>query len=170
MLTMEMIRQAQERLRGVARVTPLNGAKTLGSNVYMKAENLQLTGAFKLRGAYNKLCTLTEEERARGVIACSAGNHAQGVALSAARLGIRSIICMPAGAPISKVEATKNYGAKVVLVPGTYDDIPSTIPTSSPVRAPSVLRSWTSCRKRIRWWFPSAAAGSSAAWPMPSRA
>ena len=116
MLTMEMIREAQERLRGVARVTPLNGAKTLGRNVYMKAENLQLTGAFKLRGAYNKLCTLTEEERARGVIACSAGNHAQGVALSAARLGIRSVICMPAGAPISKVEATKNYGAKVVLV------------------------------------------------------
>ena len=108
MLTMEMIRQAQERLRGVARVTPLNGAKTLGRNVYMKAENLQLTGAFKLRGAYSKLSTLTEEERARGVIACSAGNHAQGVALSAARLGIRSIICMPAGAPISKVEATKN--------------------------------------------------------------
>ena len=64
MLTMEMIREAQERLRGVARVTPLNGAKTLGRNVYMKAENLQLTGAFKLRGAYNKLCTLTEEERA----------------------------------------------------------------------------------------------------------
>ena len=122
MLTMEMIREAQERLRGVARVTPLNGAKTLGRNVYMKAENLQLTGAFKLRGAYNKLCTLTEEERARGVIACSAGNHAQGVALSATRLGIRSVICMPAGAPISKVEATKNYGAKVVLVPGTYDD------------------------------------------------
>ena len=122
MLTMEMIREAQERLRGVARVTPLTGAKTLGRGVYMKAENLQLTGAFKLRGAYNKLRSLTEEERARGVIACSAGNHAQGVALSAARLGIRSVICMPAGAPISKVEATKNYGAKVVLVPGTYDD------------------------------------------------
>ena len=64
MLTMEMIREAQERLRGVARVTPLTGAKTLGRGVYMKAENLQLTGAFKLRGAYNKLCTLTEEERA----------------------------------------------------------------------------------------------------------
>ena len=122
MLTMESIREAQARLRGVARVTPLTGAKTLGRGVYMKAENLQLTGAFKLRGAYNKLCTLTEEERARGVIACSAGNHAQGVALSATRLGIRSVICMPAGAPISKVEATKNYGAKVVLVPGTYDD------------------------------------------------
>lgn len=87
MLTMEMIREAQERLRGVARVTPLNGAKTLGRNVYMKAENLQLTGAFKLRGAYNKLCTLTEEERARGVIACSAGQPRPGVALSATRLG-----------------------------------------------------------------------------------
>ena len=122
MLTMKMIREAQERLRGVARVTPLNGAKTLGRNVYMKAENLQLTGAFKLRGAYNKLCTLTEEERARGVIACSAGNHAQGVALSATRLGIRSVICMPAGAPISKVEATRRYGADICLVPGVYDD------------------------------------------------
>mgnify|MGYP002537192788 CR=1 FL=1 len=122
MLTMEMIREAQERLRGVARVTPLNGAKTLGRNVYMKAENLQLTGAFKLRGAYNKLCTLTEEERARGVIACSAGNHAQGIALSATKLGIKSVICMPEGAPISKVEATRNYGAEVVLAPGVYDD------------------------------------------------
>ena len=122
MLTLQMIWEAREALRGVARVTPLNPAKNLGKNVYIKSENLQLTGAFKVRGAYNKLRSFTEEERARGVIACSAGNHAQGIALSATRLGMKSVICMPAGAPISKIEATRNYGAEVVLVPGVYDD------------------------------------------------
>ena len=120
MLTMEMIRDAQAALQGVARRTPLERAPKLG--LYIKAENLQLTGAFKLRGAYNKIRSLTPEEARRGVIACSAGNHAQGIALSASKLGIRSIICMPAGAPISKVEATRSYGAEVVLVPGVYDD------------------------------------------------
>lgn len=122
MLTLEMIWEAREALRSMARVTPLNPAKALGENVYIKSENLQLTGAFKVRGAYNKLRSLTPEERERGVIACSAGNHAQGVALSATNLGIKSVICMPAGAPISKIEATRNYGAEVVLVPGVYDD------------------------------------------------
>jgi len=122
MLDLEMIREAQEALRGVARVTPLTPAKNLGQNIYIKSENLQLTGAFKLRGAYNKLRSLSEEERKKGVIACSAGNHAQGIALSASKLGIKSIICMPAGAPLSKVEATRNYGAEVVLIPGVYDD------------------------------------------------
>ncbi len=122
MLTLEMIREAREALKDVARVTPLNPTKSLGKNVYIKCENLQLTGAFKLRGAYNKLRTLSPEERERGVIACSAGNHAQGIALSATKLGMKSVICMPAGAPISKIEATKNYGAEVVLVPGVYDD------------------------------------------------
>ncbi len=122
MLTLEMIQDAQAALKGVARVTPLNPAKKLGKNVFIKSENLQLTGAFKLRGAYNKIRSLTPEEGKRGVIACSAGNHAQGIALSATKLGIRSIICMPAGAPISKVEATRNYGAEVILVPGVYDD------------------------------------------------
>ncbi len=122
MLTLQMIRQAQEALKGVARVTPLNPTKSLGKNVYIKCENLQLTGAFKLRGAYNKLRCLTPEEAEKGVIACSAGNHAQGIALSATKLGIKSVICMPAGAPISKIEATRNYGAEVVLVPGVYDD------------------------------------------------
>lgn len=117
-----MIREAQEALRGIARKTPLESAPKIGENLYIKAENLQLTGAFKLRGAYNKIRSLSPEEAAKGVIACSAGNHAQGIALSATKLGIRSIICMPAGAPISKVEATKNYGAEVVLVPGVYDD------------------------------------------------
>ncbi len=122
MLTLEMIQEAQTALRGIARRTPLDPAPKIGENIYIKAENLQLTGAFKVRGAYNKIRSLTVEEAARGVIACSAGNHAQGIALSASMLGIRSVICMPAGAPISKIEATKNYGAEVVLVPGVYDD------------------------------------------------
>ena len=122
MLTLDMVREAQEALRGIARRTPLDRAPKFGENVYIKAENLQLTGAFKLRGAYNKIRSLTPEEAARGVIACSAGNHAQGIALSASRLGIKAVICMPAGAPISKVEATRGYGAEVVLVPGVYDD------------------------------------------------
>lgn len=122
MLTLEMIVEAQNTLRDIAVMTPLSPAKNLGANIYIKSENLQRTGAFKLRGAYNKLRSLSPEERGKGVIACSAGNHAQGIALSAARLGIRSIICMPAGAPISKIEATRSYGADVVLVPGVYDD------------------------------------------------
>ena len=122
MLTMEMLEDARTALQGIARRTPLDPARGLGKNVYIKAENLQLTGAFKLRGAYNKIRALSPEEAARGVIACSAGNHAQGIAWSATKLGIKSIICMPAGAPISKVEATRGYGAEVVLVPGVYDD------------------------------------------------
>ena len=122
MLTLGMVYEAQKRLKDVARVTPLNPAPTIGENVYIKAENLQLTGSFKLRGAFNKISSLTDEEKSKGVIACSAGNHAQGVALSATKNGIKSVICMPAGAPIAKVEATKGYGAEVVLVDGVYDD------------------------------------------------
>lgn len=122
MLTLGMVYEAQRGLRDVARLTPLTPAPAIGENIYIKSENLQLTGSFKLRGAYNKISSLTPEEKAKGVIACSAGNHAQGVALSATKMGIKSVICMPAGAPIAKVEATKGYGAEVVLVPGVYDD------------------------------------------------
>lgn len=122
MLTIDKIYEAQKLLRGVARRTPLTPAPALGDTIYIKNENLQMTGSFKLRGAYNKLAHLSEEEKARGVVACSAGNHAQGVALSATKMGIKSVICMPAGAPIAKVEATRGYGAQVVLVPGVYDD------------------------------------------------
>ncbi len=122
MLTLDMIYNAKRALSGVARLTPLYPAEKIGSNINIKAENLQLTGSFKLRGAYNKIRTLTQEERDKGIIACSAGNHAQGVALSATKSGAKSIICMPIGTPISKVEATKAYGAEVVLVPGVYDD------------------------------------------------
>ena len=90
--------------------------------LYLKTENLQLTGSFKLRGAYYKISQLSEEQRAAGIIACSAGNHAQGVALAASHMGIKSVICMPDGAPISKVESTKALGAEVCLVKGAYDD------------------------------------------------
>jgi len=122
MLTMEMIQDARETLRGVARLTPLSPAPAIGPQICIKSENLQMTGAFKLRGAYYKVSTLSDEEKAKGVIACSAGNHAQGIAYSAAKNGVRSIICMPASAPLSKIEATKGYGAEVVLVDGVYDD------------------------------------------------
>ena len=122
MVTLEMIKQAQQNLKVVARMTPLISAPKIGENVSIKAENLQLTGSFKLRGAYNKISSLTPEEKQKGVIACSAGNHAQGVALSATKNGIHSTICIPAGAPLSKVEATRGFGGDVVLVPGVYDD------------------------------------------------
>ncbi len=121
-VNLRMIQEAREALRGVAELTPIITSTRLGKNLFIKSENLQKTGSFKIRGAYNKIRMLSPEEAARGVIACSAGNHAQGVALSATRLGIRSVICMPEGAPILKVEATRGYGAEVVLVPGVYDD------------------------------------------------
>ena len=121
-VTLEMIKEAREALSGIAEVTPIVTSTRLGKNLFIKSENLQKTGSFKIRGAYNKIRTLSPEEAKRGVIACSAGNHAQGVALSATRLGIKSVICMPEGAPILKVEATRGYGADVVLVPGIYDD------------------------------------------------
>ena len=121
-VTLEMIQDAKEALKGITELTPIVSSNRLGKNLFIKSENLQKTGSFKIRGAFNKIRTLSQEEAARGVIACSAGNHAQGVALSATRLGIKSVICMPEGAPILKVEATRGYGAEVVLVPGIYDD------------------------------------------------
>ena len=93
-----------------------------GAKVYLKPENMQHTGAYKIRGAYYKISTLTEEERNRGLITASAGNHAQGVARAATKNGIKSLICIPDAAPISKIEATKRLGAEVCLVKGTYDD------------------------------------------------
>lgn len=115
---------AQRVLSGVARHTALVEAPQINpdAEIWLKPENLQLTGSFKLRGAYYKISQLSPEEKERGVIACSAGNHAQGVALGATHNGIKSLICLPAGAPLSKVEATKGYGADVCLVPGVYDD------------------------------------------------
>ncbi len=124
MLTLDKIYHAAFILKNVARRTDLIAAPNLNheGNLYLKTENLQVTGSFKLRGAYYKISQLTEEEKSHGIIACSAGNHAQGVALAATENGIKSTICMPDGAPISKVEATKRLGAEVCLVKGTYDD------------------------------------------------
>lgn len=124
MLTLDKVYHAAYVLKDVIRSTDLIAAPKINpeSEVYLKTENLQITGSFKVRGAYYKISQLSEEEKARGVIACSAGNHAQGVALAAAKNGIRSLICIPDSAPISKVEATKSYGAQVCLVQGVYDD------------------------------------------------
>ncbi len=124
MLTIENVYHAREVLKGVARRTDVIHAPALceGTDLYLKTENLQVTGSFKVRGAYYKMSLLSKEEKERGVIACSAGNHAQGVALAAQKSGIKAIICLPDGAPISKVEATKSYGAEVCLVEGVYDD------------------------------------------------
>lgn len=124
MLSLDRVYKASTVLKEVIRETDLISAPKLhqGCNVYLKTENLQVTGSFKIRGSYFKISQLTEEEKKKGVIACSAGNHAQGVALAATRNGIKSIICLPDGAPISKVEATKRYGAEVCLVKGVYDD------------------------------------------------
>lgn len=124
MLTLDKIYHAKYVLKQVIRETDLIHAPNINpeANVYLKTENLQITGSFKVRGAYYKISQLSEEEKARGVIACSAGNHAQGVALAATKNGIKSLICLPDGAPISKVEATKSYGAEVCLVEGVYDD------------------------------------------------
>lgn len=124
MLTLDRIYLASRVLRDVCRTTDMIKASRINPNcnVFLKTENLQVTGSFKIRGSYFKISQLSEEERAKGVIACSAGNHAQGVALAATKNGIHSVICLPDGAPISKVEATKRYGAEVCLVKGVYDD------------------------------------------------
>jgi threonine dehydratase len=127
-VSLKEIQQAQAILRQhEIPPTPLLFSPSISSlcdglPVYLKAENLNRAGSFKVRGAFNKIASLTPEEAGRGVIAASAGNHAQGVALAAKTLGIRAIICMPEGAPLTKVAATKNYGAEVVLHGQTYDD------------------------------------------------
>ena len=124
MLTIDSVYRARNVLKNVIRETDVIYAPKIceGAQLYLKTENLQLTGSFKVRGAYYKMSCLTDEEKARGVVACSAGNPAQGVALAAQKSGIKAVICLPDGAPISKVEATKSYGAEVCLVEGVYDD------------------------------------------------
>lgn len=125
-VTIEMIKEAAETIKGSVKRTQVVECPTLeamtGNKVYFKLENLQKTGSFKVRGALNKIMHLTDEEKKRGVIASSAGNHAQGVALGATNLGIKSTIVMPGTAPLSKVLATKGYGAEVVQVGTVYDD------------------------------------------------
>lgn len=125
-VTLETIKEAQQTLEGVIKKTPIIESpfltKDLGGNIFFKLENLQRTGSFKIRGAMNKIASLTDEEKAKGVIASSAGNHAQGVALGATSKGIKSTIVMPETAPMAKVIATKGYGAEVVLCGQVYDD------------------------------------------------
>lgn len=123
-LTLDNVYKASYVLKNVVRRTDVIYAPKLkpGAELYLKTENLQVTGSFKVRGAYYKMSRLSEEERRHGVVACSAGNHAQGVALAAQKNGIQSVICLPDSAPISKIEATKSYGAQICLVDGVYDD------------------------------------------------
>ena len=123
MLTLDKIYHAAYVLKDVIRPTVLVRSKIAPDcELYLKSENLQVTGSFKVRGSGYMISQLSDEEKAKGVIACSAGNHAQGVALAAQKYGIKAVICLPDGAPISKVEATKSYGAEVVMVKGVYDD------------------------------------------------
>ena len=124
MISMEMLQDARRVLSPVINQTPVLHAPGLvpDCDFYLKADCLQKTGAFKLRGAYYKIATLSDEEKRRGVIACSAGNHAQGVGFASRDMKIPATICIPAAAPISKIQATRRYGANVVLVDGVYDD------------------------------------------------
>jgi len=125
-VTLQDIKEAQQRIQHLINLTPCDYSKSAsvksGSEIYLKLENSQKTGSFKIRGAANKIAQLTSEERQRGVIACSAGNHAQGVALSSTLNQVKSVIVMPENAPLAKVEATKNYGAEVVLHGQSFDD------------------------------------------------
>ena len=124
MLTIDKVKKAEHLLKDVIRKTDLIFAPDLAKNseIYLKSENLQKTGSFKVRGAYAKIAQLSDEQKKKGIIACSAGNHAQGVALAAQKNGIQSKIFIPSTAPISKIEATKSYGAQICLVDGVYDD------------------------------------------------
>ena len=117
------IYKANSDIKNVVRKTGLiKSALSDKCNLFIKPENLQLTGSFKVRGAYTKVLSLTDEERAKGIIACSAGNHAQGVALAAKNMGIKAVVCMPKSAAQVKIKSTRDMGAEVVLVEGTYDD------------------------------------------------
>ncbi len=124
MLSLDKVFNAQTVLKNIIRETNVVRAYGIAPDceLYLKPENLQITGSFKVRGSAYKIAMLSEEEKEKGVIACSAGNHAQGVALAATKNGIKSLICLPDSAPISKVEATKGFGAEVCLVEGCYDD------------------------------------------------
>ena len=126
MLTLEQFKEARNVLQGVLRPTPLIHSpylsKSCGNNVYLKPENMQVTGAYKIRGAYYKISTLTDEEKARGLVTASAGNHAQGVAYAAQTAGVAATIVMPTTTPLVKVNNTKDYGANVVLHGEVFDD------------------------------------------------
>jgi threonine dehydratase len=125
-VTAEDVDRAEEALRGRVRETPLLRAGELsrraGGRVLLKAETLQLTGSFKIRGAYNKLASLTDEQCSAGVVAASAGNHAQGLTYAARDRGVSCVVCMPEGAPLAKIAAVQRYGGDVRLVPGSYEE------------------------------------------------
>ena len=126
MLALEKIEQAHQRIKDVVVNTPYSYAPFLshesGVEVFLKKENLQMTGAFKLRGAFNKIASLSDAERAQGVVAASAGNHAQGVAYSAQHFGIKAVIVMPDSTPLTKVNGVRHFGAEVILAGGNYDE------------------------------------------------
>lgn len=126
MLNLESIKRAAERIKHVVARTPFAYAPLLssmsGAEIFVKKENLQITGAFKLRGAYNKLATLSEAQRAEGIIAASAGNHAQGVAFAAKHFGSKAVIIMPETTPLTKINGVSSYGAEVILAGGNYDE------------------------------------------------
>lgn len=124
MITLDKVKDAANVLKSIIRETDMIYAQNImdNSNIYLKTENLQVTGSFKVRGASYKIANLPDEEKEKGVIACSAGNHAQGVALASQKNGIKATIFIPATAPISKVEATKKFGAEIKLIDGVYDD------------------------------------------------
>ena len=126
MVTLQAIRDANERIRSSIYVSPFVRSETFsqrtGNSIFLKLENLQMTGSFKERGALNKILLLTDDEKRRGVIAASAGNHAQAVAYHATKRGIKAKICMPLATPLVKVSATREYGAEVILVGTNYDE------------------------------------------------
>ena len=126
MLTLDAFEQASEKVKEVTQKTELvespHFSQATGNRVFFKPENMQRTGAYKVRGAYYKISTLAPEELERGIITASAGNHAQGVAFAASRAGARSIVVMPTTTPLIKVERTKGYGAEVVLYGDVYDE------------------------------------------------
>ena len=126
MLNIDKINEAHERIKGTIVETPLSFAPLLSNiatcEVYLKKENLQVTGAFKIRGAFNKIASLSEDKRSCGVVAASAGNHAQGVALSASKFGIKAVIVMPESTPLTKVDGVRHYGAEVILHGSNYDE------------------------------------------------
>lgn len=126
MLNLDLVKTAADRIKGVAVKTPFAYAPLLSSmseaEIFLKKENLQITGAFKLRGAFNKIASLSDSQRELGVVTASAGNHAQGVAFSAKHFKIQAVIVMPESTPLTKINGVSSYGAKVVLAGGNYDE------------------------------------------------
>ena len=188
MLTLKEFKEARGVLSGVIRNTSLvyspAFSKATGNQIYIKPENMQVTGAYKIRGAYYKISTLSDEEKARGLVTASAGNHAQGVACAAQRLNTKAVIVMPTNANPVKLAGVKAFGGEVELVgtlssqrearaqqlveeAGMVNVTPMPIPTWRRARAPSAWKFWRTCPKRRLWSVPSEAAVSSLEWLLP---